>query len=130
MIVHLKSQNVRGLQDNKKRRAMFYSFHKSNYNIFLLQETHSSIECEQQWQNEWGGKIVFSHGSTSSRGVCILFKNNFPWKIHGNHIDENGRYIIVDVELGGFGVLLCNIYGPNRDDPQLSLRPRTGDVEM
>ena len=118
MSVHLKSQNVRGLQDNKKRRSMFYSFHKSNYNIFLLQETHSSIECEQQWQNEWGGKIVFSHGSRNSKGVCILFKNNFPWKIHGSMIDENGRYIILEVELYSISLLLGTIYGPNRDDPQ------------
>ena len=117
MAVHLKSQNVRGLQESKKRRAMFYSFHKSNYNIFLLQETHSSAECEQQWQNEWGGKIVFSHGSTSSRGVCILFKNNFSLDIHRLQTDGDGRYIIVEIKLDCLSLLLCSIYGPNRDDP-------------
>ena len=122
MTVHLKSHNVRGLQDYKKRRAMFYSFHKSKYNIFLLQETHSSVQIEQQWQSEWGGKIVYSHGSTNSRGVCMLFKNNFSYKILKSQIDEDGRYIIIDLELDSFRLLLCTVYGPNKDEPEFFIK--------
>ena len=28
----------------------------------------------KQWETEWGGKAAFSHGSSHSRGVLILFK--------------------------------------------------------
>ena len=117
MVVHLKSQNVRGLGDFKKRREIFHSFHLSKYEIFLLQETHSSLEHEIQWKNEWGGEIFFSHGSTNSRGVCILLKNNFTRTVHGSQTDGEGRYIILDIEIDSLRLLICNIYGPNQDHP-------------
>ena len=117
MAVHLKSQNVRGLQDSNKRRGIFHVFQLSKFHIFLLQETHSSVECEQQWKNEWGGDIYFSHGTTNSRGVCILLKNNFCRTIHGTFEDASGRFIIVDIEIDSLRLLISTIYGPNRDDP-------------
>ena len=121
MAIHFKSQNVRGLQDNLKRRQLFHSFHLSKYNIFLLQETHSTTNCEQQWKNEWGGEIFFSHGTSNSRGVCILIKNNFSKAIHSYKSDNNGRYIILDIEINSLRLLICTIYGPNRDEPHFYL---------
>ena len=118
MVVHLKSQNVRGLGDNKKRREIFHKFHKSKYHIFLLQETHSSIDMEKQWKSEWGGDIYFSHGSTNSRGVCVLLKNNFSRLILGSQSDVEGRYVILDIEIDSFRVLISSIYGPNQDQPE------------
>ena len=121
MAIHFKSQNVRGLQDNSKRRQLFHSFNLSKYNIFLLQETHSAANCEQQWKNEWGGEIYFSHGTTNSRGVCILLKNNFNKIVHSHKSDNNGRYIILDIEINSLKLLICSIYGPNGDEPQFYL---------
>ena len=121
MTVHLKSQNVRGLQDNNKRRGIFHTFQLSKFQIFLLQETHSDAQCEQQWKNEWGGEIYFSHGTTNSRGVCVLFKNNFSRIIHRTYADNRGRFIIVDIEINNLRLLISTIYGPNRDDPDFFL---------
>ena len=42
----------------------------------MLQETDSKLEDENVWKREWGGEIVFSHGSRSSRGACIMFAPN------------------------------------------------------
>ena len=39
--------------------------------IIFLQETHSKIETENQWEREWGGKMLFSHGSRNARGVAV-----------------------------------------------------------
>ena len=121
MAVYLKSQNVRGLQDPLKRRQIFHSFNLSKYNIFLLQETHSNANCEQHWKNEWGGEIFFSHGTTNSRGVCILLKNNFSRTVFSHKSDSNGRFTILDIEINNLRLLLCSIYGPNRDEPHFFL---------
>ena len=70
----MQSRNTGGIRDSLKRKKLFHLLNNSNKEIFLLQETHSSPEDEVLWKKEWGGDIVFSHGSHHSRGVAILFK--------------------------------------------------------
>ena len=51
-------------------------------NAFVfLQETHSLVSDENQWQTEWGSDIIFSHGSNNSRGVAILFPGEHDCRI-------------------------------------------------
>ena len=72
----LLSLNVRGIQDSKKRREIFAwlkRHHKGTYSFILLLETHSKIEDELVWKNEWGAQILFSYGTARSRGVAVLF---------------------------------------------------------
>ena len=112
------TQNVRGLGQEFKRRKLFYWLKKSSASVFFLQETHSTLEIEKQWKAEWGSnKCYFSHGSSNSRGVCILIKNNIPIDIENCIADEFGRYIIIEIKFNNSKILLCNIYGPNSDDP-------------
>ena len=67
---HVISFNARGLRQQKKRRQLFSYFPNSKADtIILLQETHSCITDEQQWTHEWSNGIIFSHGSTNSRGL-------------------------------------------------------------
>ena len=121
--IQILSQNVRGLGDQFKRRKVFYWLHKSNAGIIFLQETHSSPECEKQWKAEWGGSnMIFAHGQTNARGVCIIIKNNVSIEIHNTIADENGRFLIVDVTINEVRLTLANIYGPNHDDPTFLLR--------
>ena len=119
MSINIASLNAQGLgsASKNKRRELFYWLHKQKYNIILLQETHSSKEIENIWESEWGYKIVFSHGTTASRGVCILFKNNFNLTVHQLFTDDEGRYIIADVSINDVRLSLGNIYGPNLDSP-------------
>ena len=53
------------------------NFPFKNNGIFFFQETHSTPADVEQWSNEWGGKLIFSHGSSDSRGVLIGFSKNF-----------------------------------------------------
>ena len=50
-------------------------------------------------------------------GVAVLFNNNFPFNILRQLCDKEGRYIIVDLEVGELILTLYNIYAPNTDDP-------------
>ena len=113
----ISSLNVRGLRDFKKRREVFHYFQKAEAEILFLQEAHCTAEIEKQWRAEWGYTILFSHGTSDSRGVCILFKNTFYLDIHDVLSDPEGRYIIADVTIGSKRLSLVNIYGPSQDKP-------------
>ncbi len=120
--INIISQNVRGLGDYQKRRKLFNWFHNKSENVFLLQESHSCKEKESIWKTEWGGDIFFSHGSGAARGVCIMFKNNVSKTIHNVLADDNGRYVIIDIEIDGVRLTLANIYGPNDDNPDFYIK--------
>ena len=111
--------NVRGLLDKTKRRAIF-DYYRTRADVICLQETHSTAEVEQQWCLEWGGRILFAHGNTSSRGVCVLFKKDFFMNITNVVADPEGRYIICELSVNWEDPKIClvNLYGPNKDTPQ------------
>jgi exonuclease III len=68
----IRSLNVNGIQCQKKRDLVFNELTKYSNDIILLQETHSSALDERNYKNKWGTNTYFSHGTTSSRGVCII----------------------------------------------------------
>lgn len=74
------SLNVRGIRDQTKRRSILTYLKEQKANFYFLQETYSDVNDELIWQSEWGGKILFSHGTDHSKGVFILLdpatKNN------------------------------------------------------
>ena len=65
---------------------MFLWCRRKKSHLVFLQETHSKKEIETQWRNEWGGKILFSHGSSNSAG--------FDFTLHSVISDPSGRYVI------------------------------------
>ena len=67
--------------------------------IFNLQETFSKQEDEKAWSAEWGGKILFSHGSEHSKGVTILVNPNSTFQLSTVEIDSHGRYIIAKLQI-------------------------------
>ena len=106
------SLNVRGLRDNTKRKAMFLFIRKTDANIILLQETHSSDTDSTFWKSQWGDQAYFSHASHRSAGVSFLF-NRFTGDILEHFNSEDGRWIIVVVKLDNSLFLICNVYGYN-----------------
>ena len=109
--------NVKGINEQKKRRDIFTWLRKKNIDICLLQETHSTDKTESNWKNEWGYECFFSSFSGSSRGVAILFNNTFEFKIIDEKKDTEGRQILINFLVNGVKLTLANIYGPNHDDP-------------
>ena len=68
------SWNVRGINDETKRKLVFGFLRNTKSNLMLLQETYSTKEVETRWTREWGNRIIFAHGTNHSKGVMILFK--------------------------------------------------------
>ena len=74
----IATYNCNGLANVSKINEVFtWLKDKNNIQMICVQETHSNLENELKWKSEWGGDMYFSHGTTNSRGVMIMFKNKF-----------------------------------------------------
>ena len=83
------SNNVKGLQSTKKRLKLFnFVKNKTGPKGDFLQETHSSVETEKKWTDDFKDKIYYSHGKTNSCGVLIAIYGNLNIcvknKVHDN----------------------------------------------
>ena len=116
--VKIISLNVRGLRNQVKRRSIFSYLKNQKATLYCLQETFSKEDDEKIWSAEWGGQIIFSHGSEHSRGVCILLSVNSGFSLSAVCTDRDGRYIIVKVNTGDEQFFVINIYAPNKGAEQ------------
>ena len=105
----------------EKRRAIFDK-HRCNADLLILQETHSTPEQEKIWQNEWGGKIIFSHGTSAARGVMICIKKEIIQNVQNIFTDEDGRIVIVDYKESEKVITIVAIYAPNEDSPNFFIK--------
>ena len=115
--INIVSLNVRGLGDSSKRRDVFNYLQNKNYSIVCLQDTHFSKDIENIVSAEWGYKVWFSSYLSNKRGVAILFKNNFEFKVYNQYVDTNGNVLLLDIEISNVRMSLVSIYGPNDDTP-------------
>ena len=106
----LISLNVKGISNFKKRRTIFTWCRKRQADIIFLQETHSTVQTDTQWKNEWGAELHTSHGTSNSRGVAIMIKNGFDCTVCQKLVDPSRRYIILKASY-----VLTNLYAPNKD---------------
>lgn len=95
------SLNVNGLRSPTKRRAIFKYLRKSESDIIFLQETHSTSSDQKIWSSEWGGRIIYSHGLSNSKGVC-------------NTEDSDGRFLVVQLQHQSEILALVYVYAPTQ----------------
>ena len=107
------SLNVRGLNKSIKRRTIFRWLHKQNHQVIFLQESYCSKDLAPVWENEWGGKAFFSHGTNHSKGVITLINPSLNFKVEKVIPDKQGRFIILKLSLEENVIVLVNIYAPN-----------------
>jgi hypothetical protein len=55
------------------------------------------------------------HWNCLYRLVALLFNNNFQFVIKNTVCDENGRYIICELELSNERIIVTHFYGLNTD---------------
>ena len=60
--------------------------------------------------------MIFSHGTSGTRGVCIAFRYDLEYKLLSPKIiDDEGQFIILHIEIQGNPYILINYYGPNSE---------------
>ena len=118
----IMSCNCQGLGNLKKRRDIFQYLREKKCSVYFLQDTHFDVNMEKHIRSEWGYECYFSSFNSQSRGVGIMFNNNFEFKVNKIIKDENGNFLIVDITTLKKHITLINIYGPNRDNPDFNTR--------
>ena len=48
-----------------------------------------------------------------SKGVSILIAKGLPYNVISTHCDNDGRMILINLELNGVEYSICNVYCPN-----------------
>ena len=111
--------NCQGLGNFEKRKDVFNYIHGNfkNSNIICLQDTHFVPEKENLIRSQWGFDCIFNSFTSNSRGVCVLFHNNFQYKVNNIKSDLNGNFLILDISIDDRRFTLVNLYGPNNDSP-------------
>lgn len=56
---------------------------------------------EQTVRVEWGYETFYSSFASNSRGISIMFNNNFEFKVHEQISDNNGNYLVLDITIEG-----------------------------
>ena len=115
--ITLNSFNCRGLRDRQKRMNIFTWLKTHHNGITLLHETHSALTDEPDWSREWGSEIIFSHGSTNSRGVAILIPESLKlnFKIVLTFKDTSGRMLLLECNIEKNKFLIINVYAPTKN---------------
>ena len=89
IIFKLLSLNARGIRSFDKRKTIVNWLCKSGADLCFLQETYSSKEVENIWRKQWKGDMFFSHGSSHSRGVLILVRDQLDFKLLSSRVKTN-----------------------------------------
>ena len=58
--------------------------------------------------------MFFSHGSSHSREVVILVREQLDFKLMSSKVGDQGRYILLHAMIQDTSFLLINIYAPNK----------------
>ena len=67
-------------------------------------------------RSQWGFECIVAGPDCASKGVAILFKNNFEYKSHHILKDDEGRCILIDTEMLNRLFTLANLYAPSSGD--------------
>ena len=108
------SLNARGLGDKKKLCTILLWLKAKGSGIFLLQECHSTIALELNWNQYWEGDI-FSYGESNARGVAILVSKQLPVAMSDIARDDTGRFLLLDCKIYDIRYIIVNIYASTID---------------
>lgn len=59
---------------------------------------------------------MYSHGQTNSRDVAVLFSGQLNYEINNITRDDEGRYIVIYIDIDDTQFILVNVYAPTKDN--------------
>ena len=57
--------------------------------------------------------MIYAHGTTHSKGVCILLNPNSPFNLNSIQVDPEGRFLIAKITIEEECFSITNVYSPN-----------------
>ena len=100
------------IQNNSKRLSVVEYFKNKlgNDGILFLQETHSILNDENIWKNDFNVPVFYTYGTSQSSGVLFAYFGNLNFSVNKQVGDKNGRILILDVNKDEIRYVLVNIY--------------------
>ncbi len=111
--VHIASLNVNGARDYRKRAELYEIIKQKKIDVTLIQETHSDVNNVNDWIKEWEGLSFFSHNTTLSGGVAILFAKTFNPISYQVEEFVKGRLLKVKAQVENYNFVFICVYVPN-----------------
>jgi len=106
------SLNVNGARECIKRAQINNTMNQKKLDVLFLQETHSDKTNADEWAKEFKGLSFFSHKSSISGGVAILFANSFtPSTIETEEV-VNGRLLKIRAHVENHIFIFICVYAP------------------
>lgn len=112
MELKLVSWNIRGLNNKVKRALMFKYLNNHRPHILFLQETHLLGNKILALRRPWVRQAFHATYSSYARGVAILLNKSLAYKVMHLHTDQEGRFIILLLEIRAVVYAFVNIYIP------------------
>ena len=122
--IKVLSANCQGLRSKEKRNDVLNYLSSLQPGIICLQDTHWIDSDIRLIKQIWNGDVYIKGEKSNSRGVAILIKDNFEYKVLSSFSDDVGNLIGVNLAIGEFTLKLINIYGPNTDSPDFYAKLR------
>ena len=111
--------NVKGMKTSEK----LFEYLRNNINnngFIFLQETHSSLNDEQKWKDDFGSPLFFSHRKSSSCSITIGNCGTESFKVVNTACNKNEQIQILDAKWNATINSLINFYNSNKESKQLS----------
>ncbi len=111
--IRIGTLNVSGLNEQVKRKAIARQLRE--YDIILLQETHSIEATCKKWHRDFQAKKGYwDHGKKNARGTGILIREGLEveeiWEEEENH---NGRIKAIVLKWKNQKLGIISVYAPN-----------------
>jgi len=110
--IRLGTLNLNGARDSKKRAMLYELTRQKKIDVMLVQETHSDVSNENEWQMEWDGSIILSHKNHCSGGLAVLFKSNFKPISYEVEVVVEGHLIKITAKFEKMFLVFINVYAP------------------
>lgn len=108
------SLNVRGLNNDDKRNAIFRWVQDNKYDICCFQETYYTKSNHVKLSKGWSGISFHSFSNSAhSRGVSVLLSKNLNASVISSHSDNFGRIVLVNIKIENRIYSVVSLYAPN-----------------
>ena len=87
--------------------------------IIFPQETYNTTEVENIWKAQWHGGLYFAQGSEHRRGVMVLIKASFDFKLKSCI-----HFIILRADVQEQPFTFVKIYAANKTNEQCIFFPK------
>ena len=122
MAVSICTLNVNGIAEFTKQEKVFNALQQKQFDIYLLQETHlPDVETGKLWEKQWGGRALWSPGTTRSAGVGLLVNPQSTVEITKFSIDTDGRVLTANAKSHNNTLQIINVYAPSNPSDRETL---------